>query len=295
MPYFTTQDGCRIYYETQGFDGLAPRSRSHLGIGQGKTGSFAFQNAELKSSKPVVVFLNGAMQNTVYWKPPATALKDRFRVLMYDARAQGQSDIGEGQLSLEGHAVDLAQLLEHLEVEKAYLVGLSQGAKVALVFAANSPERVARLILCSISAESTCRARLVVRSWLEILKSSGLEAMVWVALPAVFGETFLKQRGRILHAIVKSIVERNRKEALIAQLEAITAHPPLSQIARNVRIPSLVISGSDDLLVTEEGARELAVLCSGRHKQLVGVGHSIPSEAPELFNETILEFLYSDA
>lgn len=60
-------------------------------------------------------------------------------------------------------------------------------------------------------------------------------------------------------------------------------------------IPSLVISGSDDTLVTEEGATELAVLCGGRHKKMIGIGHSVPSEAPELFNKTLLEFLCSDA
>ena len=295
MPYFTTQDGCRIYYETHGFDELVPRKCRHLGLVQEKTGSPAFQKEEQKSSKPVVVFLNGTMQSTMYWKTAAIVLEDRFPVLLYDARAQGQSDIGEGGLSLKNHAADLAQLLQHLEVEKAYLVGLSHGAKVALVCAVNSPERIDRLVLCSIGVRYSCRTRLVLRSWLETLKSSGLEAMVGVALPVVFGEDFLKQKERILHAIMKGIVERNRKEALSSQLETMLAYPPLSQIARNVRIPTLVISGSDDPLVTEQGATELAKLCSGRHKQLVGAGHSIPTEAPELFNETLLEFLCPDA
>ena len=56
---------------------------------------------------------------------------------MYDARAQGRSDLGERELSLERHAEDFAALLKHLEVEKVHLVGLSHGAKVALAYAAN--------------------------------------------------------------------------------------------------------------------------------------------------------------
>jgi len=267
MPYFRTKDDCSIYYETEGFD----------------------------LTQPVVVFLNGTMQTTVYWKTHAAALKDRFRVLMYDARAQGQSDLGEHELSLERHAADLAALLKHLEVEKAHLVGLSHGAKVALAYAANFPECVSRLVLCGVGAKSTSRARLCVRSWLEILKSSGLEGVVWASLPVVFGESFLKQKEGTLDNIVKAIVRRNRTEALIAQLEAMTAYPPLSKIARNVRTPCLVISASDDLLVTEERARGLALLCNGQHKHINGIGHSIPSEAPELFSKTLLEFLCSDA
>jgi 3-oxoadipate enol-lactonase len=267
MPYFRTKDDCSIYYETEGFD----------------------------STQPVVVFLNGTMQTAVYWKTHAAALKNRFRTLTYDARAQGQSDLGKQELSLERHAVDLAALLKHTGVEKARLVGLSHGAKVALAYAANFPECVVRLVLCSVGAKSSCRVRFSVKSWLEILKSSDLEEMVWASLPVVFGESFLQQKEGTLHNIVKAIVRRNRKEALIAQLEAMTTYPPLSQIAQNVRIPCLIISASDDPLVTEEGARKLALLCNGQHKHINGIGHSIPSEAPELFNKTVLEFLCSDA
>jgi pimeloyl-ACP methyl ester carboxylesterase len=263
MPYFRTQHDCSLYYETYGFD----------------------------SSGPVVVFLNGTMLTTVYWKPLANALEDRFRVLLYDARAQGKSDLGERGLSLEGHVEDFGRLLDHVGVEKAHLVGLSHGAQIALAFAAHSPGRVDRLVLCSISAAPSSRAKLIVRSWLEILESSGLEAMVWVALPIAFGESFLQQKERGLDAVVKGIVTRNRREALTAQLEAMRAYPAVSQIARGIRAPCLVISGSDDPIVTEEGARQLAELCNGSHEHIAGVGHSIPAETPELFSKTVMRFL----
>ncbi len=260
MPYFKTKDGCSIYYETQGFE----------------------------SSKPVVAFLNGTMQNTVYWKTHSLAFKDRFRVLMYDARAQGKSDLGEEKLSLEGHAKDFSELLKHIGVEKAHLIGLSHGANVALAYAAHSPEGVDRLVLCSASARQTCRTMLILRSWVKILKCSDLETLAWVLLPVAFGENFLNQQQRNLDNMVKAIVKRNKKQALIAHLEAI---PPLSQIAQNVHCPVLVLSGSDDLLVNESDAKQLAMVCGGRYDHFTGIGHSIPAEAPELFNKTVLQFL----
>jgi 3-oxoadipate enol-lactonase len=263
MPYFATQDGCRLFYETQGFE----------------------------SERPILVFLNGTMQNTLYWRPQCVAFGKQFRILMYDARAQGQSDLGEQELSLEGHAADLEGLLDHLGVQKAHLVGLSHGAKVALAYAAGNPERVDRLVLCSVGEAATCRSKLVVRSWLETLRGPGLEAMVWASLPVVFGEGFLKEKERILPSIVNATVKRNRQEALIAHLEAMGAYSRFSQIAGRVHVPILVISGSEDPLVTEEGAEKLASLCRGRHEHLVGVGHSIPIEAPELFDKIVLQFL----
>jgi pimeloyl-ACP methyl ester carboxylesterase len=263
MPYFKTKDGCSIFYETQGFE----------------------------SSKPVVAFLNGTMQTTVYWKTQRMAFKDRFRVLMYDARAQGKSDLGERELSLEGHAEDFSELLKHLGVEKAHLIGLSHGANVALAYAAHSPECADRLVLCSVGARQTFRSRLILKSWLNVLKSSDLETLAWVSLPVAFGESFLKQQQRILDHIVTAMIRRNKKQALIAHLEAIRVYPPLSQIAQHVHHPVLVVSGSDDLLVTESDAENLALVCGGRHKQLGGIGHSIPAETPEVFNKTVLQFL----
>jgi 3-oxoadipate enol-lactonase len=263
MPYFKTKDGCSIFYETQGFESL----------------------------NPVVAFLNGTLQNTVYWKTHCLALKDRFRVLMYDARAQGKSDLGEWKLSLEGHAEDFSELLKHLRVEKAHLIGLSHGANVALAYAAYSPECVDRLVLCSVGARQTCRTRLILKSWLKVLKSSDPETLAWVSLPVAFGENFLKQQQRILDHMVTAIVRRNKKKALIAHLEAISVYPSLSQIAQNVHCPVLVVSGSDDLLVTESDAKELAMVCDGRHNHLTGIGHSIPAEAPEVFTKTVLQFL----
>lgn len=262
MSYLKTKDGCNLYYEAYGFE----------------------------SHKPVVIFLNGTTQTSLYWYPLADALRFRFRVLVYDARGQGVSDIGRGKLSLEQHVADLSDLMSRLGIERANLVGLSHGAYVALGMAGAMAPRVERMVLCSVSAKGTYRARLIVSSWLEVLKHGEFEAMAWASLPFVFGEKYLKSKEKSLDRIVKTIVRRNKKEALIAHLEAMRAYPPLKKIAVNT-IPTLVVSGSDDPLVDPEGAAELADLCGGQHEEIAGAGHSLPAEAPEVFNEQVLAFL----
>ena len=263
MPYFKTNDNCSIYYETH----------------------------DLESLKPVVVFLNGSMQDTLYWKSCANSLKERFSLLLYDARAQGQSDLGNRKLSLQCHVSDLNALINHLNIEKVHLVGMSHGVRVAIAYTADFPDRADRLVLCSIGAKPTRRSSLILKSWLEILKTSGIEAMAWAALPVAFGENFLKQKERMLPDIVKSIVKRNREDSLIAHLEAVASYSSLSSIVRDFSAPCLVLSGSDDPLVSEEEAKELAILCGGQHKHIIGAGHSIPAEVPELFVQSLLEFL----
>ena len=113
MPYFTTPDGCQIFYRTYGVD----------------------------TSKSVVVFLNGTTQTTLYWGNQVPVFSKDHGLLLYDARGQGQSDLGAGPISLNLHISDLKNLLDHLAVDRAHLVGISHGARVALEFALKFPAK----------------------------------------------------------------------------------------------------------------------------------------------------------
>ena len=263
MPYFTTKDACKIFYTTYG----------------------------VEASNPVVIFLNGTTQTTLYWGSLVPACSKRFGLLCYDARAQGQSDLGILPISLKLHVSDLKDLLGYLAIDKAHLVGISHGGWVALAFAAQFPDMVDHLVLCSLSAKTNDRAGTIVRSWLEILRLSGLEAMAWAALPAVFGNSFLNQHQKILDKIVDAVVLRNRRGSLIAQLEAVLRYPSPGSMTENLNQPALVISGADDPLIDPADVRLLAELCNACHKELAGIGHSIPAEAPRIFEKLVLEFL----
>jgi len=260
---FNTNDGCKIYYETHGFE----------------------------SSKPVFVFLNGTMQTTLNWRPHARVFKDNFRVILYDARAQGQSEFGKKKLSIDLHVKDLLGLLYHLKIKKARFVGVSHGSYIALSLASRIPDLVDRLVLCSVGEKNTIQTKIIIRSWLEILQWSGLKSLAWAVLPVVFGEDFLKQNERMIDKMVDAIVVRNNKDALIAQLKAINNYPAPGSLAIKINCPALIISGSQDRLVKTKDAKELADLCRGRHEEIPGIGHSIPAETPELFNKIVLQFL----
>lgn len=263
MPYYRTADGCSLYYEIFG-DGPA---------------------------KPTLTFVNGTLQTTIYWKLIGKTLTDKYRLLLYDGRGQGESDLGDIPLSLDQHATDLKHLLDMLNIDQTAMLGLSHGARVAVALANQRPDLVSRLILCSTSTRATFRASMVVRSWYEILRRHSLDAMVWAAVPLVFGGRYLRDNKKVLERIVKTIVRRNNTEALRAHLEAMQHYPPLLRMLKKTPFLVLVITGDDDPLVTTEGAAEIASICGGRHVELKGVGHSVPAEAPERFIRLVLDFL----
>lgn len=246
-----------------------------------------------ESRNPVVVFLNGMSQTTQHWKSHARALQERYRILSYDARGQGRSDVPDEVPTIERHAEDLVAILDELDVEKVSLVGFSHGARVALGFAAHYPERVRGLAIISATARPTALARTIVRSWGEVLAIGGLEAMSWSSLPTILGNEFLEKNERMLSNIIKASIQRNSPEGIRSLLEGLNAYPNLDELAKKVRAPSLVIAGDEDLLVEPAGARELARLCHGEYREFKNTGHTIPIERPQEFREIIVEFLDS--
>ena len=91
-----------------------------------------------------VVFIHGWTLDLDAWEPQAAALAPSMRVIRYDRRGFGLSGGAPGRAA---DIQDLARLLDHLGLETATLVGLSQGARVALAFALRHPARVAALVL----------------------------------------------------------------------------------------------------------------------------------------------------
>ncbi len=241
--------------------------------------------------KPVITFINGTLQTTVYWKPIAKRLTHKYQLLLYDGRGQGETGLGERPLSLECHSDDLLALVSELEIYQTHLIGISHGARVALEFAKGHPELVGRIVLCSLSTQSTFRAKMIVRSWYEILQRHSLDAMVWAAVPHVFGRHYLRKNTKILERIVKTIVRRNRTESLRAHLEAMRHYPPLAKNLQKSPFLVLVLTGEDDPLVTNDGAQEIARICGGRHVEIDGIGHSIPAEAEASFLDLVVSFL----
>ena len=87
MPYYQTQDGCRLFFELHNNDQAKHNPVKH---------------------NPTIVFLNGFTQTTLFWRYQVGKFKSSCHVITYDARAQGNSDSGDLPLTLDQHVKDLA-------------------------------------------------------------------------------------------------------------------------------------------------------------------------------------------
>jgi len=94
-----------------------------------------------------LVLLNGIMMNTMSWAEHIPRLKDRYQVIVYDMRDQGQSARLKEGYDISIHAEDLKRLLGHLNIQKTHLLGVSYGGQVAMIFSLKFPHMVKRLVL----------------------------------------------------------------------------------------------------------------------------------------------------
>jgi 3-oxoadipate enol-lactonase len=247
---------------------------------------------ETRGAGPPLVLLNGLSQSTVNWMTQARHLSGAFTVITYDARGQGRSPVGPAPIDLDLHVRDLMAVLDELGVGRTHLAGFSYGGRLALAFAARAPHRVGKLVLTSTGDGSSAVRRAIVRSWYEVLKAGGMEAMAWAALPAILGEQFLSDHEDQLPAIIRAAAHRNSVDGLTALLEGHARLEPASEDARRVQAQTLVITSDSDPLVPLTSAFALtSAITNARHSLIPGCGHTIPIERPDLWRDAVQNFL----
>lgn len=242
------------------------------------------------SGRPLV-FIHGFTLDTRMWDDQFWPLAQQFHVIRYDMRGFGQSAVPTDEPY--SHVDDLRALLDHLQLQKASLVGLSKGGAVALDFALMDPQRVQALALLdtvlgghSWSAEGAARDRLV---W-QRAREGGIPAAKesWLAHP-LFAPAM--QQTAVATHLTDMINDYSGWHFVHSNPEQ-GIDPPAAQRLHELQMPVLVIAGELD---TPDFLQITAVLGQqipqAHTAVLPGVGHMVNMEAPELCNTLLLEFL----
>ena len=98
------------------------------------------------SGEPLIL-LHGNGEDSTYFEHQVAYFQNRFRVIAVDSRGHGKSPRGTAQLTLGQLASDLASFMDGLALDSAHILGFSDGANIAMLFATAHPERVKSLVL----------------------------------------------------------------------------------------------------------------------------------------------------
>jgi 3-oxoadipate enol-lactonase len=189
-------------------------------------------------------------------------------------------------------AHDAVEVLDHEGIESAHVMGASMGGAISQFVAVAYPERVRSLVLACTACRHHEWRRELLRDWADRVLERGMGALASDGLHWLVDPRLHRRFGLWLNLMARILLQAT-PEAFAAQVDAIlNADDDLRFELAGVRAPSLVITGSQDLLTPFGDAEELAeLLPSSRLFELRGAGHALMVLAPNAYNRAIMEFL----
>lgn len=243
---------------------------------------------EAGSGRPMVLlhaFPLGAEQ----WLTQLSAPTPGWRLIAPDLRGFGESvPTGTDGASMDTYAADVFDLMSHLDVPDATLVGLSMGGYVALAMLALEPRRVSGLVLADTRATADgAEARAARDRMVDIVRREGPPAVATEMLGKLLGETTRRDRPDQVDT-VRRLIEANGPDGIEAAILAMKDRPDRSALLGSVTCPTTVICGAEDVITKPEECEGMSRQIPGaRFVSLAGAGHLANLEAPAAFNAAL--------
>jgi 3-oxoadipate enol-lactonase len=243
---------------------------------------------EGEESSPAVVLSHSIGCDLSMWDELAAALRPRYRVLRFDRRGHGGSGVPAGDASIEVLGRDVLAVLDAAGVARAHFVGLSQGGMEGMWLAANSPTRVARLVLANTTAHL------------------GVPEVIQAAIDAAFvhgmagvGNGFLDRwlppAFREAHPLTTASLRRIFSSLTpqgFAACAAVLQYADLRQSLPRIAAPTLVIVGGAEAPPMQAAAQTLVSGIPGARLAVIeGAGHLSCIDHPAEFLALVADFL----
>ncbi|NOT78019.1 MAG: alpha/beta hydrolase [Bacteriovoracaceae bacterium] len=216
-------------------------------------------------------------------------LKEKFQVLRYDCRGQGKSPKPLGIYHLKDHVLDLANLLNDKKLGKIILVGLSNGARIAMEYARLFPENVVGVCACDCFDIPTPMIKAKLGSWLMAHEVGGALHRFDVATPWIWGEDVFNEKSELFLSYREkagSLPDHVVKGLLKGAMETDIDVSELS-------CPVLFVAGREDLLTPPFLHEKMSSRAKKGEFKMSEGGHAGLIERPAIMEKQILPWIES--
>lgn len=269
MPYATTDDRVKLWYEETG------------------------------AGTPIV-FVHEFAADHRSWEPQMRHFGHRYRCITYGARGYPPSEVPESPASYSQNRAtdDIAAVMDHLNLDKAHVVGLSMGGFATLHFGFRHPRRALSLTVagCGYGAEKDQQARF--RSEVEtVAKFLKDEGMAKFAEKYAYGPTrvqFENKDPRGFAQFKKELAEHSALGSANTQLGVQGQRPSLYDLLDKMRaltIPTLILTGDEDWPCLAPSILMKREIPSAALAVMPNCGHTINIEDPDQFNRIVGDFI----
>jgi len=241
---------------------------------------------------PPVLLIQGLGMDSRGWALQRMAFGRHFRCFAPDNRGVGHTGQPPRPYSLEQMARDALAVLDAEEVASAHVVGASMGGVIAQIIGVMHPERTRSLVLACTSCRHHPWRRELLQEWADTVQERGAAGLGDDGLRWLVGPRLRRRFGVWLNILARILLNSD-PDGFAAQVQAILDAPDELRFELcDLRVPVLVITGSQDALTPIGDAEELAEMIP--YAQLVelrGAAHGLMVESPNVFNDAVLDFL----
>lgn len=249
---------------------------------------------ELHGIGQPIIFLSGFSTHLETWRHYSNRFSLHYQTLIFDNRGAGQSDAPPPPYKIETMTEDTAQLMDHLGISQAYMIGSSMGTAIIQAFALQYPEKIKKGILITPFAQLPYAKVMTAETVAKLLQANvPFELIIESVLPWLYSNQFLSNSKQVKGKIEEMMTNAfpQKIEGYLGQLSALRSFDLRDQI-RSIETEMLLIAGNEDLSTPLYCSEFLNKnLPSSTLRIFKDVGHMIHVEQPDQLFETIEEFI----
>jgi pimeloyl-ACP methyl ester carboxylesterase len=241
---------------------------------------------------PPLLLVNGFCSTMDMWNPRVLEkLSGQYRVIVFDNRGAGYSNTGTLPFSISLFASDTIALLDALGISRVSCIGLSMGSYITQEIALRRPDLVRKLILVSGDCGGLESERMSNDIFDNLADKSGTpEKIAERMFSILFPHSWLRTHNP--WDFCPEVYETIPEETPILQMNAIDSWGGTCRQLRGLQVPTLVLSGTDDVVIPAKNSVILAGLIPGAWLvQFRNGGHGLMYQFPDEFSALVLLFL----
>lgn len=226
-----------------------------------KLDDFTLAYTEQGTGEPLI-FLHGNGESSEYFEHQLNFFSRFYHVIAIDSRGHGKSERGEKPLTLFQISEDLFEFMNKMKIDKANILGFSDGGNIALLFAINHEEKINKLIVDGANLDTK-----------GVSSAFQLSVVLSHAMLCVFEK--MKKELKLKREILSLMIgQPNIKKTMLEKL----------------RISVLVMAGTKDM-IKRKHTEHIASCIQNSSLVFIEGGHCIAAENPNEFNTAVLDFL----
>ena len=241
-----------------------------------------------------VLLAHGLLFDAEHWRPQVDALKGAYDVIAVDLRGQGSSSAPTDQegYSLWNQAEDVFALLRELGVGPVHWVGLSMGGMIGMRMALLHPEVLRSLVLIDTTSHAEEPDKVErYEAFRQVVEGGGMEHVLPGLPPIFFKDSFIASRPDAVEGWFE-MLRRSDHGGVGRASRGVDQRDDITARLGEIKLPTLVIHGTEDAAIELEKGEELARLIPGAQYAVVdGAGHQSNVDSPDQITALVKDFL----